>query len=389
MHITNLEQKFMAAMALTIGLAFQSCKDDVSVTAKTYQVENVTATSADIRCTVAITGDNLVDAGVCFSTTLTYPKVYNSRHISSDGSLTDFTVKLTGLSPDSTYHFRAYASLGDTTYYGTTYSFIPTNPVMNLVFIEGGTFQMGGTSEGTANDDNTPVHTVTLKSFNIGEKEVTTTQFAQFLNSRKVGSGGTCMTHNGTSYTLIHTNAKSLYYSTDSTRWYPQKGYENRPVTFVSWYGADEYCRWAGGHLPTEAEWEYAARGGKNSKGYVYSGSNAPGDVAWYHANTYEADPVEYSAQVGGGKLANEAGVYDMSGNVWEWCEDWYSTYSSAAQTNPAGLDDEAAAAKDITQKVRRGGGWADTNVATLSVSYRAGNLPSDFAGSAGFRIAK
>ena len=135
MHITNLEQKFMAAMALTIGLAFQSCKDDVSVTAKTYQVENVTGTSADIRCTVAITGDNLVDAGVCFSTTLTYPKAYNSRHISSDGSLTDFTVKLTGLSPDSTYHFRAYASLGDTTYYGTTYSFIPTNPVMKTMVL--------------------------------------------------------------------------------------------------------------------------------------------------------------------------------------------------------------------------------------------------------------
>ena len=97
--------------------------------------------------------------------------------------------------------------------------------------------------------------------------------------------------------------------------------------------------------LPTEAEWEFACRGGNNSRGYKYSGSNYIDNVAWYWGNSdEEAHPVAT-------KSPNELGIYDMTGNVWEWCADWYGDYSSGAQTNPKGP-------YDGSRRVRRGGGW-------------------------------
>jgi formylglycine-generating enzyme required for sulfatase activity len=122
--------------------------------------------------------------------------------------------------------------------------------------------------------------------------------------------------------------------------------------------------------LPTEAEWEFAARGGISSKGYKYSGSNTVDNVAWSDNKTH---PV-------GTKQANELGIYDMSGNVWEWCSDWYGAYSSGSQINPRG-------ASTGSIRVDRGGGW-DCSAWGVRVFRRLDGDPDSRYGSIGFRVA-
>ena len=124
--------------------------------------------------------------------------------------------------------------------------------------------------------------------------------------------------------------------------------------------------------LPTEAQWEYAARGGVKSKGYKYSGSNTIDDVAWYRSNSSSTNPV-------GRKQANELGLYDMSGNVWEWCSDWYGFYSSESQSNPIG-------SLTGSNRVLRGGSWND-HAGTCRVSNRYYYLPSVRYADSGFRV--
>ncbi|MBQ9363483.1 MAG: SUMF1/EgtB/PvdO family nonheme iron enzyme [Bacteroidaceae bacterium] len=187
-----------------------------------------------------------------------------------------------------------------------------------MVPVEGGTFQMGATSEqgSDAFDSEKPVHSVTLSSYSIGQTEVT-----QALWQAVMGS--------------------------NPSNW---KG-DKLPVECVSWEDCQTFITklnqqtGAKFRLPTEAEWEYAARGGKLSKGYKYSGSNTIKDVAWYDGNSKNKTHEVAT------KRPNELGLYDMSGNVWEWCQDWYDGYSSSAQTNPTG-------ASSGSSRVIRGGSW-------------------------------
>ena len=187
-----------------------------------------------------------------------------------------------------------------------------------MVRVEGGTFRMGATSEqgSDAEGDEKPVHSVTLSGYYIGKTEVT-----QALWKAVMGS-----------------NPSSF------------KG-DNLPVECVSWDDCQEFIRKLNSmtgqnfRLPTEAEWEFACRGGNNSRGYKYSGSNNLGSVAWYDGNSgNKTHPV-------GTKAPNELGIYDMSGNVWEWCSDWFANYSSGAQTNPTGP-------YGGSRRVCRGGSW-------------------------------
>ena len=188
-----------------------------------------------------------------------------------------------------------------------------------MIKVEGGTFSMGATSEQEydALSCEKPVHSVTLSDYYIGETEVT-----QELWEAVMGSNPS-------------------YFEGDN----------QRPVENVSWNDCQKFIkklnRLTGKEfrLPTEAEWEYAARGGKYSRGYKYSGSNNADEVAWYDSNSgSKTHPVKT-------KKDNELGLYDMSGNVWEWCNDRYGGYQSYSQTNPTGPSEGES-------RVLRGGGW-------------------------------
>ena len=229
---------------------------------------------------------------------------------------------------------------------------------MKMIFVEGGTFKMGATSEqgSDADSDEKPVHSVTIDSYYIAETEVTQAQW----------------------YAVMGT---TIYQQRDkaNSSWSMYGVGDNNPMYYVSWEEAQEFCRRLSQltgkryALPTEAQWEYAARGGNKSKGYKYSGSNAIGNVAWYDNNSSSKT---HSVKQ---KSPNELGLYDMSGNVWEWCNDWYGSYSSSSQTNPTGPSSGS-------DRVIRGGSW-DYFAGFCRVSDRDSLDPSGRFGDLGFRL--
>ncbi len=230
-----------------------------------------------------------------------------------------------------------------------------------MVEVEGGTFTMGATAEqgSDAYDEEKPAHQVTLSSYCIGQTEVT-----QALWQAVMGSNPSYF--NGGNY---GTNLQ-------------------RPVEKVSWNDCQTFItklnQMTGKtfRLPTEAEWEFAARGGKLSQGYKYAGSNTIGDVAWYRDNipSQTEGNAGYGTQTVATKAPNELGLYDMSGNVWEWCQDWLGGYSSDAQTNPTGPSSGS-------YRVYRGGSWG--NYAwRCRVSYRGYDTPSNSDSGLGLRLA-
>jgi len=217
---------------------------------------------------------------------------------------------------------------------------------LEMVFVKGGTFTMGCTSEQDSDCETNekPAHQVTLSDFYVGKHEVTQAQWQAIMGSNPSSLKGNKFPVESVSWNDIQEFIKKLNAKTGLT-----------------------YC------LPTEAEWEYAARGGNKSKGYKYSGSNLINDIAWHDNNS---DSLPHSV---GTKLPNELGVYDMSGNVWEWCQDWYGNYSSNSQTNPQG-------SLNGTGRVLRGGSGAVSSE-NCRVSYRNGVNPYDRYASCGFRL--
>ena len=217
----------------------------------------------------------------------------------------------------------------------------------NMVYVEGGTFTMGATSEqgSDADSDEKPAHQVTLSSFYIGKYEVTQAEWQAVMG-------------------------------TNPSRF---KG-DNLPVENVSWDDCQEFIRKLNEltgkqfRLPTEAEWEYAARGGKRSYGAKYAGGGDIDNVAWYEGNSNKTThPV-------GQKRPNELGLYDMSGNVWEWCQDYFEFYSSTSQTNPQG-------SATGTYRVLRGGSWNDV-AWCCRLSFRCDCGSSIRSGNFGLRLA-
>ena len=250
-----------------------------------------------------------------------------------------------------------------------------------MVAVKGGTFTMGCTREqgGDCDDDERPSHSVTLSDYYIGKYEVTVALFRAFVNETgyrtDADKGGWSYIWNGSEWE----KKSGVNWRCDVNGKVRGSSEDNHPVIHVSWNDAVEFCNWlkqktgANFRLPTEAEWEYAARGGAKSRGYKYSGSNSIGDVAWYGDNSGS------KTHAVGTKSPNELGIYDMSGNVWEWCEDWYGDYSGGSQTNPKGPSSGSS-------RVRRGGSCY-YGVKNCRVSYRSSDSPDNSDSFLGFRV--
>ena len=224
--------------------------------------------------------------------------------------------------------------------------------IPEMVLVAGGTFQMGSKDEFYKEE---PVHQVTIPSFYLGKYPVTFEEYDRFCeatNCEKPADEG----------------------------W----GRGRRPVIHVSWEDAQAYCDWLSSEsgqafrLPSEAEWEFAGKGGIHSKGYKYAGSNELDKVAWYYKNSgNKTHPV-------GEKAANELGLHDMSGNVWEWCADtWHENYKGAPDDGKAWTS-----GGDNSLRALRGGSW-DSNYDDLRLANRGIDDPLDRYYDGGFRVAR
>jgi formylglycine-generating enzyme required for sulfatase activity len=241
---------------------------------------------------------------------------------------------------------------------------------IEMIAVKGGTFWMGAQNtdpnepnyDADAWDDESPVHKVTLSDYYIGKYPVTQKQWKTVMGSNPnrfkddnlpveevswndiVGTSGATQVINGITY------------------------YSNGFIYKLNRMTGKQY------RLPTEAEWEYAARDRASSNGYKYSGSNTVDNVAWYSRNS------DSKTHAVGTKQANELRIYDMSGNVFEWCADWYGSYSNAPQTNPIGPTGGS-------NRVARGGSWLNTAM-NVRVSGRLNSYPDYRYYSIGFRVA-
>lgn len=253
----------------------------------------------------------------------------------------------------STYNYEEDPQGG---FEGKTKTFTANGVSFTMMPVEGGEFTMGATSEQTGYaSDELPTHRVTLSSYMIGETEVTQELWQAVMGYKP---------------------------TSDGSQWSSSYGLGAQfPAYYISWNDVQEFITKLNNitgetfRMPTEAEWEYAARGGNKSKGYLYSGSNTIGNVAWYADNSGSKTHAVKT------KSPNELGLYDMSGNVWEWCSDWYGSYSSNAQTDPTGPTSGST-------RVARGGGWSN-RASYCRVAFRNNASPSFRYGHYGFRLAQ
>ena len=308
-------RRFLLAVGAIMMLALPMSADNWDVTG------DGEVTAADITAVYSklLTGDT------------TYPE--SAYDVNGDGSITaaDITaiydVMLNGFPNETTEY----------TVNGVTFV---------MVSVEGGTFTMGAdVDDAEASDNEYPAHQVTVSSFAIAQTEVTQELWQAVMGYNYSGHAG-----------------------------------DKNPVEYVSWEMCNLFIsklnQLTGKNfrLPTEAEWEYAARGGKKSHNYLYAGSNSIADVAWFDDNSDD-----YSQNVAT-KAPNELGLYDMSGNVWEWCSDWYADYSSELQVNPTGPETGS-------EKVMRGGSWCSS--AKKCRNAKRFKAPSGFGDDdIGFRLA-
>lgn len=279
----------------------------------------------------------------------------------------------------------------------------------NFVLVKGGNFIMGGSDMAKKNHDYS--HDVELDDFYINKYQVTMKEYIEFLNEANINRDGSL---NGVPYIKLDPKTSPIVFENNHF-FFRKNRYADRlscPVFNVTWLGAQAYCDWAGYRLPTEAEWEYAAMGGTPKIGlayqskYPYSGSKDLDKVAWNYRNSgelYLKEWWEHGAENNKGRVhgvglkeANSLGIYDMSGNVWEYCSDYYAKYPYSRQKNPQGPDvvqeyspDVDAVTKKFNwkKKVIRGGSWY--NLDSCHVKIRAKAEIDSYNTGMGFRVCK
>lgn len=262
---------------------------------------------------------------------------------------------------------------------------------LDVVDVVGGTFEMGCKLGRDVDSDqtcpsNVNLHEVILSDFQITKYEITNSQYTTFLNDINAKSDGIFedSVFGTVKYIDVASNYSQVKYN--GGKFEVVSDLHNYPVIEVSWYGAAAYARWAGGALPTEAQWEYAARGGNQSKDYRYSGSNDPDTVAWHASNGRTAGAATATVRTHpiGLKLPNELGIYDMSGNVWELCRDnYYSSYHSGLpKKDPYNFTSYSGI------HIGRGGYWGSSNQHLTNV-FRGSGVGGQVHGTGiGFRVA-
>ena len=253
-----------------------------------------------------------------------------------------------------------------------------------MVLIPAGEFSMGDHHDvGISNEK--PVHDVYLDAFYIDKYEVTNAQYATFLNAygKNEDAAGHELLKVGSSHCLIE-KVGSIYQ--------PKAGYEDHPVIEVSWYGAGAYAQFYGKRLPTEAQWEKAARGGLAGKKYPNGDTISHDDANYF--GTGGRDIWNNTSPVGSFP-PNGYGLYDMAGNVWDWCADEYKStyYSESPKENPLGPGTPVFFVNDdftnvTSLRVLRGGSWYD-DIFRLRCAYRSLNGPSYTYLNVGFRCAQ
>ena len=250
---------------------------------------------------------------------------------------------------------------------------------LTFVTIPGGTFQMGDVEDGGYEREK-PVHTVTVSGFEMDIHEVTNAQYASYL-TEALASGDITATSSsvtgasgewsGQKYIDLDDSDCQISYSGGTFT--VDSDMENRPVVEVTWYGSKSFAVYYGLDLPTEAEWEYSCRGGQQLM-YGTDDGTLDSTKANYYINALHTTDV-------GSYPYNPFGLYDMSGNVWEWCHDWYGNYTSDSATNPSGVHSGS-------YRVIRGGYWYGI-ASSCRASFRNGTDPASSDYSVGFRVVR
>ena len=222
-----------------------------------------------------------------------------------------------------------------------------------MIAVEGGTFIMGANGSNVPSDQK-PAHKVTLSDYFIGQTEVTQELWTAIMGSNPSGFKG-----------------KNL--PVENVTWNACHDFINRLNKLL--HDSDHLAKGRNFSLPSEAQWEYAARGGNKSQGYKYAGSNDIDAVAWTRGNTDRTHPVT-------SKMPNELGLYDMSGNVWEWVEDYYAPYNPADQRDPVNNKDKSSGLV-----IKRGGSWYYSQEERFTPTFRYGYYTSITDSSIGVRL--